>query len=184
MKTRQTVENHDDMLKVTDNILRDAGLSIADSGGKITFAGQEPIRKTVIKAGATTACILAANAVADAAIWKARTGEGQDIHVDLRKAWIEQSPWQKDAAPYTTVNGTSKMFNINAMGVPSVLLPTRDGRFMVVAAIYPSQQRKLLNLLNCGPSEDQMRAATIKRDSAELEAAAEMAQVPFHMGQS
>ena len=181
MKTRQTVENHDDMLKVTDNILRDAGLSIADSGGKITFAGQEPIRKTVIKAGATTACILAANAVADAAIWKARTGEGQDIHVDLRKAWIEQSPWQKDAAPYTTVNGTSKMFNINAMGVPSVLLPTRDGRFMVVAAIYPSQQRKLLNLLNCGPSEDQMRAATIKRDSAELEAAAEMAQVPFHM---
>ncbi|MDA9982408.1 carnitine dehydratase, partial [Gammaproteobacteria bacterium] len=96
MITDQPVNNHDDMRKVTDNILRDAGMTISDSGGEVTFAGKEPVRKTVIKAGATTACVLAANAVADAAIWKERAGEGQDIHVDLRKAWIEQSPWQKD----------------------------------------------------------------------------------------
>lgn len=108
MITHQPVDNHDDMCKVTDNILRDAGLTIEDSGGKVTFAGKEPVRKTVIKAGATAGCVIAANAVADAAIWKARTGEGQDIHVDLRKAWIEQSPWQKDALSYTTINGVSK----------------------------------------------------------------------------
>ncbi len=40
-------------------------------------------------------------------------GEGQDIHVDLRKAWIEQSPWQKDAMPYTLINGVSKAWNSN-----------------------------------------------------------------------
>ena len=86
MITDQPVTNHDDMQKVTDNMLREVGLTIKDSGGKVTFAGKEPVRKTVMKAGATPAIILAANAVAEAAIWKERTGEGQDIHVDLRKA--------------------------------------------------------------------------------------------------
>ena len=90
MIIEQTAETHDDLRAVTDNILRDAGLKIGDSGGKVTFAGKEPVRKTVIKAGATTACVLAANAVADAAIWKERTGESQDIHIDLRKAWIDR----------------------------------------------------------------------------------------------
>ena len=38
MITDQPVNNHDDMCKVTDNILRDAGMTIQDSGGKVTFA--------------------------------------------------------------------------------------------------------------------------------------------------
>jgi hypothetical protein len=108
MITEQPVNNDDDMRKVTDNILRDAEMTIGDSGGAVTFAGKEPIRKTVIKAGATTTCVLAANAVADPAIWKERTDEGQDIHIDLRKAWIEQSPWQQDAMSYTLLNGEAK----------------------------------------------------------------------------
>ena len=35
MITEQPVENHDDMHKVTDNILRDAGMTIEDSGGAV-----------------------------------------------------------------------------------------------------------------------------------------------------
>lgn len=124
----QPVNNHEDLKKVTDNILRDTGLTIKDSGGKVTFAGKEPVRKTVMKAGAAPAAILAANAVAEAAIWKERTGEGQDIHVDLRKAWIEQSPWQLDAVPYTLVNGAHKMFNFGAYVVLNPMVPTQDGR--------------------------------------------------------
>ncbi len=100
MITDQPVNNDDDLRKVTDNILRDVGMTIEDSGGmtiedsggKVTFAGKEPVRKTVMKVGAATAAVLAANAVTEAAIWKERSGEGQDIHIDLRKAWIEQSP--------------------------------------------------------------------------------------------
>lgn len=175
------VETHDDLNNVTDNILREAGMGIGDSGGKVTFAGKDPVRKTVVKVAGATAAVLAANAVAEAAIWKERTGESQDIHVDLRKAWIEQSPWQVDAAPYTLINGTCKTFNINVVGIQNPLLPTRDGRFMTICPIYPSQQRKFLSLLNSGPAEEQMRQATIKRDAAELEAAAEVAQIPMHM---
>ena len=57
MITEQPVNSHDDLGKVTNSILRDAGLSIEDSGGKVTFAGTEPVRKTVMKAGASAACV-------------------------------------------------------------------------------------------------------------------------------
>ena len=181
MITNQPVNNHDDMRKVTDNILRDCGLTIEDSGGKVTFAGKEPVRKTVIKAGATTACILAANAVAEAAIWKERTGEGQDIHVDLRKAWIEQSPWQTDALSCTLINGISKAWNSNVFVLLPQIARARDGRWMVLAPCYPSQQRKAMNLLRCGPDHEQVRAAVARRESAELERAAEVVQVPLHV---
>jgi hypothetical protein len=105
MITEQPVNNHDDMRKVTESILRDAGMTIAESGGEVTFAGKEPVRKNVIKAGATTSCVLAANAVADAAIWKERTGEGQDIHVDLCKAWIDAIARSTVASPSVSAQG-------------------------------------------------------------------------------
>jgi crotonobetainyl-CoA:carnitine CoA-transferase CaiB-like acyl-CoA transferase len=181
MFQNKNVETHEDLKNVTDNILREVGMEIGDSGGKVTFAGKDPVRKTVIKVGGATAAVLAANAVADAAIWKERTGEGQDVHVDLRKAWVEQSPWQVDAAPYTLINGTCKTFNINVVGIMNPLLPTRDGRFMCICPIYPASQRKFMSLLNSGPAEAQMRAATIRRDADELEKAAEIAQVPMHI---
>ena len=128
----QVVTTHDDMHKVADDMLREVGMGIGDCGGSVTFAGMEPVRKTVIKAGAAPAIILASNAVAEAAIWRERTGEGQDIHVDLRKAWIEQSPWQLDAVPYTLVNGQHKMFNLGSYVVTNPIVPSRDGRWMVM----------------------------------------------------
>jgi crotonobetainyl-CoA:carnitine CoA-transferase CaiB-like acyl-CoA transferase len=170
------------MRKVTDNILRDAGMTIEDSGGKVTFAGKEPVRKTVIKAGATAGCVLAANAVADAAIWRERTGESQDIHVDLRKAWIEQSPWQKDALSYTTISGVSKAWNNNVFVLSAGnIARARDGRWMVLANPYPRQQKKAMNLLRCGPDIEQVRAAVARRESMELEEAAEAVQLPMHI---
>ena len=181
MNTNQPVNNHDDMRKVTDNVLRECGLTIEDSGGKVTFAGKEPVRKTVMKAGASAAIILAANAVADAAIWKERTGEGQDIHVDLRKAWIEQSPWQADALPYTLMNGIPKMFNLNPFVFSFQMTPTRDGRWVFMCPLYPTQERKIMNLLRCGSDVGQVRAATIRREALELEHAAEAMQVPLQM---
>jgi crotonobetainyl-CoA:carnitine CoA-transferase CaiB-like acyl-CoA transferase len=181
MITHQPAATHDDLRNVTDNILRDAGLTIKDSGGKVTFAGKEPVRKTVIKAGATTACVLAANAVADAAIWKERTGESQDIHIDLRKAWIEQSPWQKDALPCTMINGVSKAWNSNVFVLNPAIARARDGRWMVLSSIYPSQERKAMNLLRCGPDAEQVHAAIARRESSELEEAAEATQIPLHI---
>ena len=73
------------------------------------------------------------------------------------------------------------MFNFGVYVVVNPQCPTRDGRFMIMCPLYPSQERKILRLLNCGPDESQLRAAIIKRDALEMEAAAEALQVPFQM---
>lgn len=109
MLTQQPVSNQDDMLRVVDEILGEAGLNRSDTGGDLTFSGLDPIRPTVFKVGAVSAIVAAANAAASAIIWKVRSGESQDIHVDLRKAFVIQSCWQDVLANCTTINGTSVM---------------------------------------------------------------------------
>jgi hypothetical protein len=69
-----------------NEVLSDIGLTAADSGGKLTFYGQDPISPSPHRFGTMAALGLAAKSVAVAALWNLRTGEGQDIHVDVRKA--------------------------------------------------------------------------------------------------
>src|SRR5271167_1857252 len=64
-----------------DQVLADVGLTAKDSGGKLSFYGHDPIVPSSFKFGAMAAVGLAARSVALAALWKLRTGEGQDIHV-------------------------------------------------------------------------------------------------------
>jgi hypothetical protein len=71
---------------VVDQVLADVGLTARDSGGKLTFYGQDPIVPSSFKFGAMAAVGLAARSIALAALWKLQTGAGQDIHVDVRKA--------------------------------------------------------------------------------------------------
>ena len=56
MKLGQTVESHADLLKVVDNLLSEAGLDRKNLKGKVTFAGLDPIRETVLKVGACGVC--------------------------------------------------------------------------------------------------------------------------------
>src|SRR5579863_9725494 len=65
-----------------NEVLKDIGLTAADSGGKLTFYGQDPIIRSPHRFGTIAAVGLAARSVALAALWKSQTGEGQDIHVD------------------------------------------------------------------------------------------------------
>src|SRR5262245_42234484 len=69
-----------------EDVLKDVAMSAADSGGDLTFYGQDPILPSPHRFGTMAALGLAAKAVAVAALWRARTGEGQDIVVDVRKA--------------------------------------------------------------------------------------------------
>src|SRR5215475_9611223 len=69
-----------------NQVLKDVGMSTADSGGKISYYGRDPIIPSPHRFGTMAAIGLAAKAVAVAALWRHRTGEGQDIAVDVRKA--------------------------------------------------------------------------------------------------
>jgi hypothetical protein len=75
-----------DLHAATNQVLKDVGMSTADSGGKVTFYGRDPIIPSPFRFGSMAAIGLAAKAVAVAALWRHRTGEGQDIGVDVRKA--------------------------------------------------------------------------------------------------
>jgi len=75
-----------DLHEAVNDVLADVGLSVADSGGKLAFRGRDPIIASPFRFGSMAAVGLAAKSVAVAALWKQRTGEGQDILLDVRKA--------------------------------------------------------------------------------------------------
>ncbi|HEX6555405.1 MAG TPA: CoA transferase, partial [Ktedonobacteraceae bacterium] len=180
MRTHQPVNTHEDLLGVVDGLLEEMGLHRRDTGGTVTFAGLDPLRPTVLKVGAAAAAIATAGAIASAILWRLRGGEEQDIHVDLRKAFAYQSPWQEVLRDCTLINGTSVM--MAPTYDPGIsFLPTRDNRFVLVLAAYPSQMRKASELLRCGLVSDQMARVTRQWDAADLEAAGQDAALPISM---
>src|SRR6202051_3585280 len=119
-------------------LLADVGLTAADSGGKLSFYGQDPIVPSSFKFGALAAVGLAGGRIAFAALVKSQTGEGQDIHVDVRKALRRfcgffEGKWE-------TINGRSPLLGVNRDN-PFFELPlfrkTRDGRHVVALNLYP-----------------------------------------------
>jgi hypothetical protein len=109
MRTHQPANTHEGLLSVVDGLLEEMGLDRRDTGGKVTFAGLDPLRPTVLKVGAATASIAAASAIASAIIWRLSSEEGQDIHIDLGKAFAYQSPWQDVLRECTLLNDASVM---------------------------------------------------------------------------
>lgn len=77
---------HFDLHGAVNEVLRDVGLTAADSGGALSFYGQDPIIPSPHRFGAMAAVGLAAETIALTALWKSQTGEGQDIRVDVGKA--------------------------------------------------------------------------------------------------
>src|SRR5882757_1269008 len=162
-----------------DQLLADVGLTAKDSGGKLTFYGQDPIVPSSFKFGAMAAVGLAARSIALAALWKSRTGEGQDIHVDVRKALRRfcgffEGKWE-------TINGRGPL--LLPRDNPFFELPlfrrTRDGRHVVVLNIYPGLRPRALNFLRCTNSSEAVGNAILQWRAEELEAAAAEAGLVF-----
>ncbi|MEA3175879.1 MAG: hypothetical protein QOF42_3290 [Gammaproteobacteria bacterium] len=164
-----------------DQVLADVGLTAKDSGGKLSFYGQDPIVPSGFKFGAMAAVGLAARSVALAALWKLRTGEGQDIHVDVRKALRRfcgffEGKWE-------TLNGRSPLLlpRDNPFFELPLFRKTRDGRHVVTLNIYPGLQARALNFLRCSNSSESIGNAILQWRAEELEAAAAEAGLVFAM---
>ena len=112
-----------------NELLKGVGLTTADSGGKLSFYGQDPIIPSPHRFGAMAAIGLAAKAVAVAALWRQRTGEGQDIAVDVRKALQRFCGFFE--LKWETVNGRPPApleDPLNPFLNPHLFHETRDGR--------------------------------------------------------
>ncbi len=170
--------------------MADIGGSAEDGGGAVTFTGSDPILRSHFRIGASMALPAMAAAVGAAAIWRARTGESQDVAIDLREAVYNVNPiitpimqhrLAVGAVPpddpvargftFTpTINGR---FYQAPLGLPFSFVPflTRDERHMNITGIYPHLNARALNLLECNPTRESIAAAVARWDAADLEAA-------------
>src|SRR5262244_730018 len=78
------------------------GMFPDETGGRITFVGSDPIYESRVRTSACISIPIMAAAAGAATIWKMRTGRGQDLSLDLRKAIHGVNPAYKFAP---TVNG-------------------------------------------------------------------------------
>jgi len=170
-----------DFHSAVDQVLADVGLTARDSGGKLTFYGRDPIVPSSFKFGAMAAVGLAAKTIALAALWKSQTGEGQDIHVDVRKALRRFSGFFE--GKWETINGRSPLLlpRDNPFFELPIFRKTRDGRHVVTLNIYPGLQGRSLNFLRCSNSTESIGNAVLQWRAEELEAAAAEAGLVFAM---
>jgi len=156
-----------------NQVLADVGMSAADSGGQLTFFGQDPIIPSRIRFATAAGIGLAAKTIAAAANWRDRTGQGQDIHVDIRKAFRRFSGFFDGI--WETINGRSP-----AMGVfennPFLKFPlfreTRDGRHITTLSFYPKTHQRALKFFRCNDSLKSLQNSILQWRSDDLEVAA------------
>ena len=162
-----------DLHKAVNEVLADVGMTVNDSGGKLTFYGQDPILATPFRFGSMAAIGLAARSVALAALWQHHTGESQDISVDVRKALRRfcgffEGKWE-------TINGRAPSA-WDFAGTPFLRIPlfreTRDGRHVVALDFYPKLRARTLSLLRCSESAESIDNAILQWRADELEMAA------------
>jgi crotonobetainyl-CoA:carnitine CoA-transferase CaiB-like acyl-CoA transferase len=153
-----------------NQVLKDVGMSTADGGGKVSFYGRDPIIPSPIRFGSMAAIGLAAKAVAVAALWRDRTGEGQDIAVDVRKALRRFAGFFD--LKWETINGRAPALLGDPLN-PFLALPlfreTQDGRHVVALNPYPKLAAHTFNLLQCGVNSEAVNHAIRQWRADDLE---------------
>ncbi|HEY1868353.1 MAG TPA: hypothetical protein VGG70_08635, partial [Candidatus Cybelea sp.] len=170
--------------------MRDIGGTPADGGGTVTFTGSDPILRSHFRIGTSMALPAMATGVGAAAVWKERTGEGQDVRVDLREAVYNVNPLMTPIMQFRLASGSvpaddpvargfTFMPTINAryyqaplgLGNPFSFVPyqTKDGRFMNITGVYPHLQERALTLLGAVPTRESITIAVKKWNALELE---------------
>jgi crotonobetainyl-CoA:carnitine CoA-transferase CaiB-like acyl-CoA transferase len=146
-------------------LIKNFDLYIEDTGGSVNFIGKDPVMPSTIKFASATALALAAKAAVMAAIWKQRTGEGQDIEIDIRKAAHRLSPFF--LGKFEKINGFSPGFpqEITAP-LTAVFYKTKDGRHVIPVCPYDKLKLNLMKLLNV-PEDPTLIAAAIAQWNAD-----------------
>src|SRR6202162_4938858 len=171
-----------DLHEALNKVLADVGMTSPASGGNLALYGQDPILPSPIRFGSMAAIGLAAKSVAVAALWRQRTGEGQNISLDVRKGLKRfygffEGKWEKINGRPPAGHGYS--------GSPFMTFPlfreTRDGRHVVPLDFYPKLRTRTLKLLRCGETVESIQNAILQWRADELEAAAAEAGVVMAM---
>ncbi|GAA0650295.1 CoA transferase [Brevundimonas lenta] len=170
--------------------LADIGRSPGDAGGGVSFTGADPLIHSRFRIATSMALPATAAALGAAAIWKDRTGQTQDVAIDLREALYGVNPLITLIMQHRVMVGAlpaddpvvanfSFVPLINdrwlqapvGLGNPMSFVPfeTKDGRFANITGAYPHLYDRALNVLKATPNRESIAAAVRTWDAEALE---------------
>jgi len=89
---KSSIHGGNDLALHLAELLAETGVSPADIGGTVTFAGRDPLFPSAVRLGSAFALSAMAAAIGAAAICWMRSGQSRDLSIDLRKAAHGISP--------------------------------------------------------------------------------------------
>jgi crotonobetainyl-CoA:carnitine CoA-transferase CaiB-like acyl-CoA transferase len=130
----------------------------------VTLTGDEPQLPSSFRVAAAAQTSIAAAALAAAQIWKLRSGQAQDIAVDMRHAVVECR-----SERYLRLDDTPPPPAWDAI---AGVYKTRGGRFVRLHTNFPHHRDAVCHVLNCKAERDEVQAALMNWDAEAFETAA------------
>jgi crotonobetainyl-CoA:carnitine CoA-transferase CaiB-like acyl-CoA transferase len=130
----------------------------------VTLTGEEPQLPSSFRVGASAQASIAAAGLAAAQIWKLRSGQSQNVAVDMRHAVVECH-----SERYLRVDGKPPG---PTWDVIAGIYKTRDGRFVRLHTNFRHHRDAVCKVLRCEPVRDEVQAALTQWDAEAFETAA------------
>ena len=130
----------------------------------VTLTGEEPQLPSSFRVAAAAQASIAATGLAAAQVWKLRSGQSQDVAVDMRHAVVECR-----SERYLRVDGKPPPPAWDAI---AGIYRTRDQRFVRLHTNFRHHRDAVCQLLNCKPERDEVQAALMRWDGEAFETAA------------
>jgi crotonobetainyl-CoA:carnitine CoA-transferase CaiB-like acyl-CoA transferase len=130
----------------------------------VTLTGEAPQLPSSFRVAAAAQASIAATGLAAAQVWKLRSGQSQDVAVDMRHAVVECR-----SERYLRVDGQPPPPTWDAI---AGIYKTRDQRFVRLHTNFRHHRDAVCTVLNCKPQRDDVQAALMQWDAEALETAA------------
>jgi crotonobetainyl-CoA:carnitine CoA-transferase CaiB-like acyl-CoA transferase len=130
----------------------------------VTLTGEEPQLPSSFRIAAAAQASIAATGLAAAQIWKLRSGQSQDVAVDMRHAVVECR-----SERYLRVDDKPPPPAWDAI---AGIYKTRDQRFVRLHTNFRHHRDAVCKVLNCKPERDDVQAALMQWDGEAFETAA------------
>ena len=130
----------------------------------VTLTGEEPQLPSSFRVGASAQASIAAAGLAAAQIWKLRSGQSQNVAVDMRHAVVECH-----SERYLRVDGKPPG---PTWDVIAGVYKTRDRRFVRLHTNFRHHRDAVCKVLSCEPVRDEVQAALMQWDAEAFETAA------------
>src|SRR5450432_2923347 len=130
----------------------------------VTLTGEEAQLPSSFRVAAAAQASIAATGLAAAQIWKLRSGQRQNVAVDMRHAVVECR-----SERYLRVDGKPPPPTWDAI---AGIYKTRDQRFVRLHTNFPHHRAAVCKVLNCKAERDEVQAALMQWDAEAFETAA------------